>query len=131
MLQSMDWPAKTEGLDAFRKAFPNATEEPPRLGCYSQKEIDVFARYWNAWNKIRQELVASGQFDKRDDFWFMEGQCPWDVYARELELAGFNLKTLSINKMIEDEAIAGNPDQLEPDHNLLMGIVAQKTRSLA
>ena len=131
LFKTMEWPRKAEGMEAFRKAYPNASGAPPVLGHYSLNEVTTFSRYWQAWNARRQREIAKGTFDPKDDFFAVEGHCPTDVYVKEFADAGFDTDTPSIAEMISEGIIHGNPDQIEPNHNLVNGMVAQKTRRAA
>jgi SAM-dependent methyltransferase len=130
LLKTMEWPEKEEGMKAFLEAFPNATEALPRMGHYSQNEVETFARYWQAWNVRRHKEIADGNFDFRDDFFAVEGHCPYEVYVRELNNAGYFLNTPVSDDMTREGVISGNPDQIEPIHNLIVGMFAQKLHNL-
>lgn len=131
LLKNMEWPQKEAGMKAFLKAFPDAKEAPPNLGHYSRNEVFTFSKYWQAWNERRQKEIAAGNFDPRDDFFGVEGQCPALVYEQEFNEAGFSLKTPRIFRLEREGIIDGNPEQIVPNHNLDIGMVAQETKKVA
>ncbi len=130
LLKNMEWPHKEEGMKAFLKAFPDAKEAPPTLGHYSANEVFTFSKYWMGWCNRRQREIAGGSFDQKDDFEAVEGHCPEWVYAQELNNAGYFLNTPMSNEMIQRGIIGANPDQIDSDHNLVIGMFAQKLRNL-
>ena len=79
----------------------------------------------------RQKEIAAGNFDPRDDFFGVEGQCPALVYEQEFNEAGFSLKTPRIFRLESEGIIDGNPEQIVPNHNLDIGMGAQETKKVA